>query len=364
MFVLLYLITLISLVIYSYALIDPNLTLINNPLWVSFRDQMVYFGYYLRGESWYTFVGIVTALFIVHYFFIKKYKKLNPLLLGGITAGILLFSYPFTSHDLFNYIFDAKIFTFYHQNPYTHSAANYPTDEWIRFMQWTERSYPYGPIYLVISFIPSFLGFGKFILHFLLFKLLSAVFYLLGIYYLQKMDKKLAVIFATHPLILIEGLIASHNDFISISLAIIGLYYLEKEKNIMSRLFLLCSAGIKYITAPVVLLQKKNLKLNSILFIIQLGLLLYLAITKDIHAWYFLTLFAYMPLFRDLIQKLWIFFYGLLLGYYPFIRLGDWDADRVVIKKTIMITALVINLLYIGYLHRETILAKITSKNS
>ncbi|HRN69591.1 MAG TPA: hypothetical protein PLS49_00245 [Candidatus Woesebacteria bacterium] len=351
-----YILVLISLLLYSYVLIDPNLTLINHPWWVLFRDQLVYVGYYQRPQSWYIYLIILILLFIVHDVITKKYKQSNALQalqIGFITSAILILSYPFTSHDLFNYIFDAKIFTYYGDNPYVMAPWNYPQDEWLRFMHWIHRSYPYGPVYLVLSFIPSFLSLGKFILNFFFFKLFSIGFYLLGIYYLQKLDKKSALIFATHPLVLIEGLVAGHNDLIGVSLGIVGLYYLEKDKQVLSRLFFLLSAGIKFITAPMVLLIKDKPHINYVLFLGQLSLLLYLAIFKDIHGWYFLTLFAYIPLYKQFIPNLQIFFFGLLVAYYPFIRLGEWDADRVVLKKTIMITALVINLIYIVYKYRK-----------
>lgn len=353
MLLLFYVLILIGLWVYSYALIDPNLTLINHPWWVLFRDQMVYLGYHQRPQSWNIYLVLLVLLFVVHYFLVKKFKSFNPWVLGMVTSAILIISYPFTSHDFFNYIFDAKIFTFYGDNPYVMAPRDYPQDEWLRFMHWTHRSYPYGPVYLVLTYIPSFLGFGKFILHFFFFKLFSIFFYLMGIYYLQKLDKKSAVIFATHPLILIEGLVAGHNDFIGVSLGIAGLYYLEKEKQILSRIFFLLSAGIKYITVPMIFLVKDNFRINYALFITQLGLLLYLAIFKDIHAWYFLTLFAYMPLYKNLIPRLNIFFFGLLVAYYPFIRMGDWDAERVILKKSIMIISLVINLIYLLYVYRK-----------
>ena len=348
-----YVLLIVALQIYSFALIDPNLTLVNHPWWVLFRDQLVYFGYYMRESSWYTYLAILILLFISHLFFVKNYKKYNPLVVGGIIGFILIFSYPFLSHDFFNYIFDAKIFTYYHQNPYTHIPANFAGDEWLRFMHWVHRPYPYGPSYLVLSFIPSFLGLGKFILNFLFFKIFSVIFYLLGIYYLQKLDKRIALIFATHPLIILEGLVSAHNDLIGVSLAIIGIYYLEQRRQILSRIFLVLSAGIKFITLPVILLKRKRLTWNHLVFFLQILLLVYLSFTREIQPWYFLTLFVYLPYYKKFISWSNIFLFGLLLSYYPFIALGQWDKEKVGIKMSIIFVSLGINVAYLFIKRKE-----------
>src|SRR3990167_1810684 len=179
----LYAFILCILTLYSYDLVDPNLTLINNSYWVTFREVVIQLGYYQRDTSWFIYLFLIISLFIFSYLFIRKYNTVDPFKIALIVSGILLFSYPFLSHDFFNYIFDAKIFTYYGQNPYTHIPANFADDKWLRFMHWVHRPYPYGPVYLPLSFIPSFLGFGKFILNFLLFKIFTVIFYLLGVYF-------------------------------------------------------------------------------------------------------------------------------------------------------------------------------------
>jgi len=87
--------------------------------------------------------------------FIRNFKRYNPLLISILIGVGLLFSYPFLSHDLFNYLFDAKIVTFYHQNPYILKALDFPSDPWLRFMHWTHRTYPYGPSFLFLTLVPS-----------------------------------------------------------------------------------------------------------------------------------------------------------------------------------------------------------------
>lgn len=346
-----YLLLILFLTIYSYVLVDPNITFINNHLWTVARNILVNFGYYQRDISSIFFVFIIIFLFIFHYLAVKHYKKINLFAIIIALSFLTILSYPFLSHDFFNYLFDAKIVTFYHQNPYLMRALDFPNDPWIRFMHWTHRTYPYGPTFLLITLIPSFLSFGKFILDFIFFKITFFVFFTLAVYLLNKLNKKWAIIFATNPLVIMEGLINAHNDLIEVSLAIIGIYFLYKKKGgfwILGRLVLLVSSGIKYITLPLIFLVKDNRHwffLNSLIFIGLLLILGYLSLKFEVQPWYFLALFALLPFYEKLILNLNIFFAGLLFSYYPYIRFGDWGRKgNVTIKHDIIIIFLVINI--------------------
>lgn len=270
----------------------------------------------------------------------------------GIISAIMFFSYPLLSHDFFNYLFDAKILTYYHENPYLHKALDFPNDSWLRFMHWTHRTYPYGPVFLIITLLPSFLSLGKFILAYSLFKVLFVGAYILSVYYLNRLNKKWAVMFATHPLVIVEGLLNMHNDLIGVCLAIAGFYYLIKNKTFMARILLLLSGGIKYITLPFLFITKKNVRIQYVVLVATVGLLGYLSFFSEVQPWYFLTLLALLPFFDDWIEKGSIFFAGLLFSYYPYIRFGGWDKVEYVNQKHwIIIFAVFLNIFYIGYLY-------------
>lgn len=345
MIVFLYSILLFLFSVYSYALIDVNLTLINNKYWTSFRNMMVDFGYFHRDQSAIVFLIFIILLFIFNWYFIKQYKKINILLLTLITGGILLFSYPFLSHDLFSYIFDAKIVTQYHQNPYLMRPQDFPGDQWLRFLHWTHRTYPYGPTFLVTTLIPSFFAGTKFILQFLFFKLMFVIFYFLGVWSLRKLNKKWAVIFATHPLILVEGLMNSHNDLLSVSFSLLGIYSLLSNKNIIiSRLLLVYSAGIKFITVPLLFLTKKYNLINQIVICLFIGLMAYVSFTREIQPWYFLSFFAFLPFSEGILMQYNILSFGLLAGYYLFIRYGVTNIEyQAAMKNSLLYLAFILN---------------------
>ena len=344
----LYYFVLLILSVYSYTLVDPNITLLNNNYWTDFRNYMVYWGYYRRDITSIIYLVLIALLLLFYFYIIKHYKKYNSVRLAFVIAAILLISYPFLSHDFFNYMFDAKILTFYHQNPYTHKALDFPNDSWIRFMHWTHRTYPYGPLFLVITLIPSFLSFGKFIMAFGLFKVLFSGVYILSVYYLNKLNKKWAVMFAVHPLVIVEGLLNLHNDLIGVGLAIVGFYYLIKNQNVRGRLLLAASFGIKYITLPLFFISKKNIRIQYSALIGIILILGYLSFWSEVQPWYFITLLALLPFFENWITRLNIFFAGLLFSYYPFIRFGQWgipESDNM--KHIIIITFLILNIIYL-----------------
>lgn len=347
----LYIIVVLLLSVYSYALIDPNLTLLNHPLWNSFSKQAIHLGYYQRKLSWYIYLILLLLLFSFHHIFLKRNGKYSPIKIASIISIILFFSYPFLSHDFFNYIFDAKILTFYGENPYLKKPLDFPQDDLLRFMHWTHRTYPYGPTFLGISIIPSFLSFGKFILSYAFFKLMSVGFYLACVYYLEKTDKKIALQFATHPLVVLECLVNLHNDLLALSLGLIFIYYLTKNR-VNSWILLILSVGIKYITVPLVLLLVSKSKRYVITAIVwQFFVLIYLAWSFDIQPWYFMSILVYLPFIPNLLSNLHIFFLGLLLSYYPFIALGEWNESRVALKHNITYTFLALNILYMLFIY-------------
>lgn len=344
----LYLPILLTLTVYSFVLVDLNLTLINSPLWEVFRKNIIQIGYYQRNLSALIYILLVLSLFLLHKYAKKNHKKIKVIKLAVIISGILFFSYPFLSHDIFNYMFDAKILTFYHRNPYITTALSFPSDPWVRFMHWVHRPYPYGPTFLPLTLIPSFFSFGKFIFSFFLFKAFFICFYITTVYVLNKLNSRWAVSFATHPLVLIEGLVNSHNDLTAISLAFIGAYFIFKEKKVWGRIFFLISSGIKYTTLPFVLLStEKKSRINLIVSRLLAIILVYLSFFQEIQPWYFLTLLVLIPFYEDAINRMEIFFAGLLFSYYPYIAYGEWtQASNITMKHIIILVFLVLCLLY------------------
>ncbi len=329
---------------YTFTQVDLSLTLTSLPFAAKILLAFQYIGFFNRPLSSLLYVLII-LLFSALYFFtalrVKKHQISKKALMRIIivVSVILTFSYNAFSYDIFNYIFDAKIVTHYHENPYIHKALDYTGDPMLSFMRWTHREYPYGPVWLILTVPLSFLGFGFFLPTFFLFKLLSLGFYLVAVIFLYRLvcifdkDRALFVssLFALNPLMLFEGLVSSHLDIVMISLMIVSLYYLFKKKTMKSYIFLFLSIGIKFATgflAPLYLFKKFT---KGYFFEVAVLLLILSAIAQAMRetfqSWYILTaipLVGLTKLKRPLILNS-ILSLGGLLYYLPPIRYGDWN---------------------------------------
>jgi len=74
----------------------------------------------------------------------------------------------------------------------------------------------------------------------------------------------------------------------------------------------------------------------------------------EIQPWYFILFFALIPFFEDLVTNLNIFFFGLLMSYYPYVRHGGWgkiigwtSSEKVILKHKIIYIFLLMNIIYL-----------------
>lgn len=330
MIVILYLLTLLGLTIYSYSQIDLNLTLFQSRAFLDFQYWLVQLGYFNRPLSTNIFLGLLALFSIFSFLLVKHADKLSKrstlFILGGLVL-LGLICYPAFSHDIFNYIFDARIFVTHHQNPYTHTALMFPSDDWTRFMNWTHRTYPYGPTFLPITIVFYVLGLGKFILTLLSFKLLALLSFLGSCFVIHKLAGKRGLLFfATNPLIIFELLITGHLDGVMLVFALVGWFFLMQQKNILSYGSLLLSIGIKYATVLLIpAFLFKSLKLAIILALVgafvQIGF-------REVLPSYFIVPLGFIAL--DAKNTKLLVLTGVLsvlllvVRYYTFISTGTW----------------------------------------
>jgi hypothetical protein len=305
----LYLLGACLLFLYSFTQIDLSLTITRTTFFQPLQHFFQYIGYFNRPLSTGLYLFIVILLFTAYLLMLRYSRKsstaatrLWPVLL--LIGVIFLISYNAFSYDFFNYIFDAKIVTHYHSNPYLHKALDYPGDPMLSFMHWTHRTYPYGPSWLVLTVPVSFLGFGVFVPTFFLFKAGIIGAYLGTCYYLQKIAEKIRpgssfsalVYFAFNPLILIECLVSAHNDIVMLFFAVLALWMLLEKRPVASYLSLLFSIGIKFasgIFLPVFLYMsfrrvsaEKAGKAIGVMVILSLVVILLAAYRTNFQPWY------------------------------------------------------------------------------
>ncbi len=379
----------LAVLTYSFTQVDLSLTFSKASLWQFVQRGLQYFGYFQRPLSTYIFVSIIILLTVLYTASLKFFSETNikrsQLWTLIIVVGVILFlSYNAFSYDFFNYIFDAKIVSYYHQNPYLFKALDFPKDPMLSFMHSTHRVYPYGPSWLFLTVPLSFLGGNIFILTFYLFKSLMFLSFLGICYFIEKIaeltNKKSfipLVFFALNPLILLESLVSGHNDIVMLFLSIAAIYFILKKKNIFAVLLLLFSIGIKFSTivlVPVFLyILYKNIKkthVNYGLVFYSTFLLMVFSViatsfasgqnkNPEFQPWYLINILPFAALLPKNKLILWmsgIVSIGALFSYVPFLFLGHWPNNIVDLKLWIVAVAVVIG--FVCFLINKAILPK------
>lgn len=364
--------TLSILAVYSYSQIDLNLTLSSNPTYQIFQEKLIFLGYFNRPLSASLFLMIVILLFAIYIQFLRqaragKIKVDQVIKLALLAAVILLFSYPAFSHDIFNYIFDARLPVTHRVSPWDYTALDFPQDLWTRFMRWTHRTYPYGPVWLAIT-IPFYVaGLGKFTLTLFWFKVLGALSYLGSVWLIKKLSLRLhpqqaafsLAFFALNPLILIESLVSAHLDGAMSTLLLLALFVrIVPGKRLLAMLVLFLSAGVKFVTLGVIPVwiwwesRKQDWKPAISVMVVGLTIAILGAIlTREVLPWYIvppLALIALLPDRKSLTLVSIGLCLGLLLRYWPFLLRGEYSAwvrrtrDILTLAPLLIITAMLL----------------------
>lgn len=372
-----------ALTIYSYAFVDLNLTISQNPQLLSFVKTMQFLGYYNRPLSSLIYILLILmsfGFFILNLSLIKKHKiSLKYIFIStAINTLLLIFAYPFLSSDLFNYMFDAKIIVNYHANPYTNRPLDFTGDEWLRFMRWVHRYSPYGPLWLGYSTIPYILGFGKFIATLFSFKFFISIFHLINSLLIYRILKKInsekaifgTTLYALNPLFLIEGIANSHNDVVLAVLLIGSVYFALNNKKARMLTTLLIGVLIKYIpllTLPwlMLLLVFKKLGISKLIWLNLITMSLFTFVYSTVRLtvpfvnsgstqvqfqpWYLFWTLPFISLINTKVLVMFsiAFSLGASLRYLPFIYNGDWSHPNTIeFMKFITFLPAVIVLIY------------------
>ncbi|HVZ59072.1 MAG TPA: hypothetical protein VG935_04955 [Patescibacteria group bacterium] len=375
----------LCLFFYSFVQVDLGLTLTRASIFTQIQRAFQYVGYFNRPLSTYFYLGILLLLFVSYgiglYLASKgKVQRKTVWRLIILQTIILVFAYNAFSYDLFNYIFDARILTHYHLNPYLYKALDFPGDKMLGFMHWTHRTYPYGPFWLVLTVPLSFVGLGLFLPTLVLFKLLMAGFFLVCVFYLEKILIKVSphdalvglVFFAFNPLVIIESLVSAHNDIVMFSLAMVSLYFLVNKRYLWSIILLLLSIGIKFATGVLlplwlmlIFFERKKISISWLqifpIFTATMIIPLVLATQRTtFQPWYLLYLIPFASLTP---RKFWLIIpafvlpIAALLNYVPFLFTGNWNPPIPQILNEINLFGIGISFaVIIGYwlFHKKT----------
>lgn len=191
----------------------------------------------------------------------REHRNTRCIIGLGIILYIILFVVaPFGSLDIFNYIYRARIFTVYGENPYFIAPASFPFDVMDTFVgSRFAKSLPiiYGPAWAIVTFIPSSIFRNNIFLVFLSIKFIVLIFHFANarlIYRIINIIRPEAAIYSLmlylwNPLIVFEFANNAHNDAMLLFFLLLAVFFLVKRRFILVLPALILSVLVKYQTA-------------------------------------------------------------------------------------------------------------------
>jgi len=207
----------------------------------------------------------VVALWIVYLGLMWRTRAMSSINLRVVAAGavalsvLAVFIPSIYSSDIFSYAIFGRIASVYDANPYLTTANRIaPNDALMPYLYWRDIPSPYGPLWTLLSHVIAS-GDGATPLELILrFKVVGCAAVLVDgalIYQLVKprWPKSAAwayLAFAWNPLVLIEGVVAAHNDAVILSFVLAGAFVLVRAHSHVAFVGILLSALVKYTTVP------------------------------------------------------------------------------------------------------------------
>jgi hypothetical protein len=184
----------------------------------------------ITGRSFEAAFNLATAFFLLFVLCYTAYalcrghsspKVLVLVFLFALVFGLtLVFVYPITAADIFDYVSQARILSHHGANPYLHAPADFPNDPFLPYCAWPWKPTPYGPLWIYIASGVTRLAGSSLLANLLLFKGGALLIHLLnagliyGILARWRPSYALAgtLLFAWNPLILFESAANGHHD--------------------------------------------------------------------------------------------------------------------------------------------------------
>lgn len=343
-----FILSLILLSVFTYSFVDINLSYL----------KILYTGLYLNQR--YLLAAIYSILIFIlfgcFYYLAENIERLrsrlNKIIIFVILASI--FAYPAAlTFDIFNYITTARVVFFYQENPYIVYPIEFLNDPYLTFTRAANKTALYGPLWILLTGIPHFLGLGNFILTLFSFKMFIALFYFGTIYLMGKLDKSAVLFFALNPLVIVESLVSSHNDIVMVFFVILSFYLFMQKKYMFSFFSIVGSILIKFATVfllPVYIAvikdraigkkinQEKVFRYCAILMFV---IFLLSPLREELYPWYaiwFITFTAFLNKNRFLQNLVLVFSFGLMLRYIPYMLSGNYFGSTPLIRNILMIS--------------------------
>lgn len=359
--------------VFSFTQVDPNLVLSSHPWYWSVQNQLWQWSTDNRLALSLIYALIILTIFVGYWGLSQQLSSLriqqsNLMKLVGVSFLILLVSYPALSHDIFNYIFNAKMVLLYQANPHVEVALNFPHDPWLSFMHNTHTPAPYGYGWTVLSLIPGFVGQYHLKLTIIIFRLMMSIsLLLLAVVQLRLVSKKyqpLVYVFVLNPLVIIETVSNIHNDVVMMLLLFLAIASVRRasiQKSawwlVLGVVLFLASVSIKFasvifvaglILEKIVTLVGRKLSLGGAQSI-SMFLPLLTTRSQRFLPWYLIWNMSFLAFTREKVIRhtaIWFTFTG-LLSYIPYLYFGEYSLQILWYRTLILFSFPALYVLYI-----------------
>jgi alpha-1,6-mannosyltransferase len=219
------------------------------PLWRLFAQPQAdyaWFGLYTPSSQT-VYLGAFALLFGLQY---GAYRVVRGMRLPGsidlIVAGQVLFGilnvwiYPVAALDLYDYLMYGRIVLVYGGNPFISSPSAYP-DPLIAYSPWPNERSVYGPVWQILSLIPTALSGGDMLRGLLAFKVLGLLTFLACTLVIWHLLGRIApayaaagtLLFAWNPLLQFELVGNGHNDVLMVLFVLLAIWALIAQRHLL-----------------------------------------------------------------------------------------------------------------------------------
>ncbi len=281
------------------------------------------------------YLALFFTLFFLYFAILKNINKVFQnkkkmfifIAIVGILFSIII---PTTSLDVYSYIGNGWVDSYYNENPYYTSVQDVTNEHgWDEMLGkvarcWREEPVVYGPVWsLLCRFFTSF-SFGKITLALFIFKIASFLIFMGCNILIYKITKKkfFVALFGLNPFILFEFLSNVHNDIFLVFFILLAIYFIKNKQNTtLSVASIAIATGIKYLSVLLlpflICYALRNEKLSykikkTIIYAIEFAILLavfYLIYVRDLQV--FSGIFVQQNKYgRSLFLMLWYLLQG------------------------------------------------------